>query len=190
MSNPSDEKRIVAHLLEEAGLPAAVAGSPADSDLEDAFLSELEAITQELPPEEVGGTRIIIKGRFFSLGNAGWKLLTSVASLAISTLDPTGVTKAVALKEALDLFKELRPLARKLDPGKVLVCGAIAAVAAERKRQGVRRGATEEDIRRHFSDRGQMPPPKLSDILSSLEGDEVIKATYDEGSGPFYSIRF
>jgi hypothetical protein len=191
MPESADGRDIVGRLLREAGLPEEVAGQAGDPALEDRVLTELEQLTTELPREERGGTRVVIKGRFFSVGEAGWKLLTSVAALAISSLDPTGLTKVVALKEALDLLKALRPLLKKLDPASELVCAAIAAITADKKRQGLaERGASEEDIVKHFHGAGQMSPIKLGDILKRLEADGVLEATRYALVGPFYSIRF
>ena len=180
----------VDRLLAEAGVPDDVARSRGDPALETALLAELEAIAAELPEEEAGGTRVVVAGRHFSVGKAGWKLLTSVAALAISSLDPTGITRAVALKEALDLLKELRPLLHALDPAKALVCAAIADVTAEHRRGGGDHGATEGEIARHFERRGEMPPVRLAELLASLESDGVIAATNYPRSGAHYKITF
>ena len=174
-----------------AGVPEALLGQASDAALEESILLELEAFAKELPEGDSGGTRIIIAGRHFRLGEASWKLTTSLAALGISTLDPTGLTKVVALKEALDLLKELKPLLVKLDPGKLLVCSAVATVTAEKKRRSIAEpGASKEDIEAYFTARGEMAPVSLQDILKALESDKVLKATYYAQSGPFYTITF
>ena len=186
----SGDGRDVDRLLADAGVPDDVTRAPGDEKLEAALAAELEAIARELPEQEAGGTRVVVAGRHVSIGKAAWKLITSVAALAISSLDPTGITKAVALKEALDLLKELRPLLRKLDPAKLLVCEAIAAVTAEHRRQASDRGATPQEIERHFTRHGEMAPVRLAELLASLESDGVIAATNYPQSGPHYKIVF
>src|ERR1700735_4677131 len=103
---PSAEPDIIKEFLSDAGVPAELLAQASDPVLEDGILSELETISKELPAGDIGGTRVIIGGRHINLGETGWKLLTSLTALAISTLDPTGLTRIVVLKEGLDLLKE------------------------------------------------------------------------------------
>jgi hypothetical protein len=180
---------VAARLLEAAGVPASVARASDGAVEEQALLAELEAVGSAAPSEEEGGTRVVVAGRHFKLGAATWALVTSLAALAISTLDPTGLTRAVALKQALDLVKELRPLLHKLDPAKELVCAAIAGVTAEHRRGGGDHGATKADIERWFHDRGEEAPVALDEVLASLEHDEVLKTTFFPRSGKHYTIR-
>jgi hypothetical protein len=187
----SSDSETVSHLLRDAGLPAEMLNQAGDVSVEEALLTELEAVSKEMPQGDTGGTRIIVAGRHFSLGEAGWKLTTSLVALAISSLDPSGLTKVIALKEALDLLKELRPLLKKLDQGKLLICSAISSISADKKRKSIDEpGASEREIVDYFKRKEEDPPIKLGDILKSLEADEVLQATYMQQSGPFYKIVF
>jgi hypothetical protein len=187
----SSKEDVIEKLLGDSSVPREVLAQAGDPNLEEAILSELEAIFKERPLEDVGGTRVILSGRHISLGEVGWKLTTSSAALAISTLDPTGLTKLVALKEALGLLKELRPLLKKLDQGKLLVCSAVAAVSAEKKKRSItERGASRQDIEDYFRSRGESPPYAFGDILKSLESEKVLNLTYYQHLGPFYTIKF
>jgi hypothetical protein len=157
-------------------VPAEVINGAGDTNVEDQILEQLEAIAAELPKEDQGGTRIIVGGRHFSLGEAGWKLLTSSAAFAISTLDPTHLTKLVALNEGLGLLKELRPLLQKLDPGKMLVCSAIARVSAMKKRSKKffqEPGASRADIENYFEQGGETV--ENLDAFRSILRDQILR---------------
>lgn len=191
MTDAIDDREALARILRGAGLPDEAARAPGDPALEGDVLAELERLAAELPGADEGGTRIIVAGRHISLSDAGWRLLTSLAALGISSLDPTGLTRIIVLKEVLALLKELRPLLRRLDPAKQLVCAAIAEIAAAKLRQGLdERGASEAEIAAHFTARQETVPVRLGDVLKSLASDKVVDVVHQPHSGPFYAVRF
>jgi hypothetical protein len=186
------ESQTVDDFLHDAGVKKEVLEQAGDAKLEEDFLVALEAVAHEMPQAgDVGGTRIVLGGRFINLGDAGWALATSLAALAISNLDPTGITKVVALKQALDFFKELRPLLKKLDPGKLLICSAISSITADKKRKrDTELGATKQEIKKYFTDQENNPPDAWEDIIKSLVSDDVLQESYSEHAGPFYRVRW
>jgi hypothetical protein len=95
------------------------------------------------------------------------------------------------LAKVLELLKGLQPLLKKLDPGSLLVCSAIAAVSAGKKQRPLaERNASRQDIIDYFTQRGESTPVKLDEILSKLKSDGVLTPSYYRDSGPYYEIKF
>jgi hypothetical protein len=192
MANPTEEREFIRRLIADSGISQDLISRSTDAELAP-VMTVIADTADHLPSEEQGGVRTIFAGRSVSVGEVGWKLLTSMTAFGISMLDPTHLTTVIALKEGLDLLKELRPLLKKLDVAEMIVCTAIMNVTTEKKHKTLMvgpPGANKVEIESYFAARGEMTPVGLDDILKELLQDKVIVAQHDPLAGSFYSIEF
>ncbi len=147
------------------------------------------------PSAEAGGPKVVWKGHFLGLKDAGGKVIEGAVKLAIAAIVAGhGHIDGNQAKEAVvDTLVGLRSTVMKLDDGQKLTCAAILEITRrKRSRVFIEPGASAAEIQQYFVDRNEIAPPKLDEILAQLsrQTPKVLESATFGNAGPFYQVRF